>query len=122
MRSLLWPVFAALLLSVPAQAQVLITEVQPNPNGSDDAEWVEIHNTGTSAVVIDGWILNDFGPATPRQYAFGTGTTLAAGQVIIVARQATAYIAMAATDGLAVATPHYELASGADEVAVPNLA
>lgn len=122
MRSLLWPVFAALLLSVPAQAQVLITEVQPNPNGSDDAEWIEIHNTGTSPVVIDGWILNDFGPATPRQYAFGTGTTLAAGQVIIVARQATAYIAMAVADSLAVGTPHYELASGADDAAVPNLA
>lgn len=122
MRSLRWLLLGAgLAVATPAQAQVLITEVQPNPNGSDDAEWIEIHNTGSAAVSIAGWTLNDFGPATPRQYAFPTGTTLNAGQVIIVTRQANAYIAMAASDMLPVTTPDYELAAGADDVTVPNL-
>ncbi len=121
MRKLSWPLLAAVLISVPAQAQVLITEVQPNPNGSDNAEWIEIHNTGMAGVSIAGWIINDFGPSTPRQYEFPVGTMLAADQVIIVTKQADAYIAMAALDMLAVATPDYELAEGADNMAVTNL-
>lgn len=121
MRTLSLALLATVFAAGTAQAQVLITEVQPNPNGSDDAEWIEIHNTGAASVVLDGWIVNDFGPATPRQYAFPAGTTLAAGQVIIVTKQATAYIAMATLEAYAVSTPHFELAEGADEATVPNL-
>ena len=73
-----WLGLAMLLVAAPAQAQVLITEVQPNPAGSgtDSGEWVEIHNTGTGVVSIEGWILNDFGPTrtTPRSCERWTST------------------------------------------------
>ncbi|MEQ8272789.1 MAG: lamin tail domain-containing protein [Deltaproteobacteria bacterium] len=112
---------AALFPSV-ASAQVVISEVQPNPNGSDAAEWIEIHNAGATAVSIAGWIVNDFGPSTPREYTFGAGVTLAADEVIIVARQATAFTIMATTEAFPVTTADFELADGADDVTVPNLA
>ncbi len=113
-------VVAALFPSV-ASAQVVISEVQPNPNGADDAEWIEIHNAGATPVSIAGWIVNDFGPATPREYTFGAGATLAADQVIIVARQATAFTVLATTEAFPVTTADFELAEGADDVTVPNL-
>lgn len=122
-----WLGLAMLLVAAPAQAQVLITEVQPNPAGSgtDSGEWVEIHNTGTGVVSIEGWILNDFGPTPPREYSFPTGASLSPGQVIIVARLATQYETTAAAEGFAVLVPDYELADTTDplldDAAVPNL-
>lgn len=112
---------AALLFSEAAFAQVMITEVQPNPNGADEAEWIEIHNTGGTAVSIAGWRLNDFGTLTPTIYAFPAGATIAAGQVIIVARQGTAYTLMANSDLFAVTVPDYEIPLGTDDPSIPNL-
>lgn len=101
----------------------MITEVQPNPTGVDDAEWAELHNTGMVAADVSGWTIQDFAGAAgmPRTYAFPAGTMLAPGQVIIVARQATAFTAMALVDGFAVTAADYELALGADDPLVPNL-
>ena len=110
MRSTLGFVALATLLAVPAQAQVMITEVQPNPNGSDNAEWIEIHNTGSAAVDVSGWRINDFGPSVPREYVFPMATSLAAGQVIIIARQAGAFSTMANLESYAVTTAHWEFA------------
>src|SRR5262252_7050267 len=83
------------LLSSGASAQVLITEVQSNPiSGMDLEEWVEIHNTGTASVALDGWTLNDYvGAADPAnesdtRWTFPVGSMIDAGEVIVVARQA----------------------------------
>lgn len=108
----------------PLAGQVRITEVQPNPNGPDTAEWVELYNAGASPQSIAGWSLNDFGHTVPTEYAFPAGAALAGGEVIIVARQATAYMVMALSEvpPYAVLTPHWELAlGGADEPSVANL-
>ncbi len=121
MKSRLLVLAATILSSEAAFAQVLITEVQPNPNGPDEAEWIEIHNTGGTSVSIAGWRLNDFGVVTPFIYAFPAGATLAAGQVIIVARQGTAYTTMAQSEGFAVLVPHYEVPLGVDDPTIPNL-
>lgn len=38
---------------------LVINELIPNPEGSDDAEWVEIKNNGSEAVDIAGWKIVD---------------------------------------------------------------
>jgi hypothetical protein len=123
MRNCVWLGLAASLLAAPAEGQVLITEVQVNPNGDDAAEWVELHNTGTGVVTIGGWTLNDYGPTPPREFSFPMGTVLGPGQVVLVARQATQYQTMAALEvpPYAVLVPDYELADGADDLGVTNL-
>ncbi|MCC7383688.1 MAG: lamin tail domain-containing protein [Deltaproteobacteria bacterium] len=114
---------ATLAFALPAQAQVLITEVQPNPAGAgtgDEEEWIELENVGTTSVSLGGWTLNDYtgqdpgGEATTR-WTFAATASVAAGQVIVVARQATAFRTLFGR------APSYELAFGADDAAVPNL-
>ncbi|MBI4098770.1 MAG: lamin tail domain-containing protein [Candidatus Magasanikbacteria bacterium] len=36
-----------------------ITEFMPNPEGSDDAEWIELFNAGTEPIALDGIKLDD---------------------------------------------------------------
>ncbi|MBK6684955.1 MAG: lamin tail domain-containing protein [Deltaproteobacteria bacterium] len=117
LRALFVPL-ALVVYAAPASAQVLITEVQANPPSTpDDEEWVEIQNIGAAAVDISGWAVADYSGANlARTYAFPAATSLNAGQVIIVTRQATAYATISGFPA-----PAFELALGADDAAVPNL-
>ncbi|MBL9139120.1 MAG: lamin tail domain-containing protein [Verrucomicrobiales bacterium] len=68
---------------------VWVNEVQPrNSNGLRDAAgeaepWLELHNSGASAVSLDGFFLTD-NPAEPRKWAFPNGYSLAAGGFLVV--------------------------------------
>lgn len=66
-----------------------INEVQPrNLSGPRDAAgesepWLEIHNSGTSAVSLDGFHLTA-DPTVPRQWAFPSGHTIPPGGFLVV--------------------------------------
>lgn len=121
MRLAVFSLIAA--LPATASAQVVITEVQPNPDGSDTAEWIELHNLGANAVTIADWTLVDFvGTTDPAResttrWAFPPGALIAGGEVIVVARQST-------PDGffeLFARRPTYELTGPNDDPLTPNL-
>lgn len=114
------PTFLIAIAALEANAQVLITEVQPNPTGSDNAEWIELHNTGAAAVDISLWTIADSG-ANARFYQFPQGSVLAADQVVIVTRQATAWIALALASTYPVLAPDFELAFQVDDPLITNL-
>ncbi|MBU1037172.1 lamin tail domain-containing protein [Patescibacteria group bacterium] len=40
-------------------AKVRINEILPNPQGSDEAEWIELYSNSTSTVDLTGWQLDD---------------------------------------------------------------
>lgn len=109
----------ALGTAATAQAQVLITEVQPNPPSQpDNEEWLEIHNTGAAAVSVEGWAIADYsGTTRGRLYTFPVGTTLLANEVVIVTKQAAAF----ATSFPGGPVPDFELAIGNDDPTVTNL-
>lgn len=46
-------------VSVALAASVYISEIMPNPPGSDDAEWLELHNPSENVQSLDGWKLTD---------------------------------------------------------------
>lgn len=124
LRALVAPLALTTLFAAgPASAQVLVTELYPNTGaGLTGAEFVEIHNTGAAAVDISGWGLFDFsGAGTGRRYTFPASTSLAPGQVIIIARQATAYGTVATTNTWPAAVANFEFANGADDPTVPNM-
>lgn len=89
----------AILLPAFAHATVIITEIMydvPTSVGADDTrEWIEIANTGSSAVDLTGWKFNDGAnhilnvpPANG-----GTGSlVLSAGGVAILADNATTFL------------------------------
>ncbi|MFO0727004.1 MAG: lamin tail domain-containing protein [Myxococcota bacterium] len=117
----------ALLVSLSAaaqaNAQVLITELQPNPTGADEGEWVELQNTSTSAYSLAGWTLSDFqGNPYPfsestSRWAFPQTASIAPGQVMVVARQATQFHA-----NFPMVRVAYEIEPGnVDDANVPNL-
>lgn len=112
---------SALFFARGAFAQVLITEAQPNPLGGSNAEWIEIHNTGTASVSLDGWTFNDYvGTTDPANesttlWTFPMDAEIGPDEVIVIARQAAAFNG----DFGEVAT--WELASGADDPNVPNV-
>jgi lamin tail-like protein/uncharacterized protein DUF5689 len=122
----------ALASAVPsgAAAQVLITEVQPDPTSpNDDGEWVEIQNIGTTSVSIAGWTLSDFtGSTDPNaesttRWTFPGSTGLSPGQTIVVAKYASHNgYADNTPAALYARPPTFELAgTGHDDPNVPNL-
>ena len=92
MRPLL--ALSALLIPSLAYGQILITEVQPDPRGTDSAgEWIEIHNTSTAAVGLGGWQLHDFSRGQPNRtrFTFPSSATIAVDQVWVIAQTANGF-------------------------------
>lgn len=71
-------------LAIHADAAVMLSEIMYEPqNGAANREWVELFNNGTTAVDIGGW---QFGKPQVGAWtsAFPTGTTLPAGQALVL--------------------------------------
>ena len=66
------------------QSPLLITEILNNPIGEDPApEWIELYNRSQDPVDLSGWQLDK-----AVDFEFPAGTTLAAGEYLVVARDA----------------------------------
>ena len=79
---------AAALLAIAASAahaDVRITEVAPWSSGNSPvgADWFELTNTGTSAVTITGWKMDDSSSAFGSAVALNGITSIAAGESVI---------------------------------------
>ena len=79
---------SALLLiagTTAAQAQVRITEVAPWSSGNSPvgADWFELTNTGSSAVSISGWKMDDDSASFSNAAALSGITSIGAGQSVI---------------------------------------
>jgi PKD repeat protein len=61
-------------------SQIKISEILPNPVGTDDAEWIEIYNQGSGVVDLSNFKLQD---NSAGQYVIGQGLLLA-GQAYLV--------------------------------------
>ena len=72
----------------PAAATVVINELMASnstirdPQGDDD-DWIELMNTGTTAIDLGGMYLSD-DRANPKKWQFPAGTTIAAGGYLLI--------------------------------------
>ena len=83
-----------------ASAAIIITEVMSSSShagGSNNADWFEVTNTGASAVNITGWSWDD-DSAIANTATFGSLTSIAAGQSIIVSQETVGQEAAWKTD------------------------
>src|SRR3954471_1751142 len=82
-----------------ASADVIISEIMYNPQGTDvvttvvpniNREWVELYNTGSTAVDLSGW---QFGDSQDGDWAspFPAGTTIGANQALVVTGDAATF-------------------------------
>jgi endonuclease YncB( thermonuclease family) len=72
--SLPFPSSSSLSPSPPSLPRVLLSEILPDPIGTDDGQWIEILNSGIEEVDITGWTL---------QYGSKTYTLGGSGSVIL---------------------------------------
>jgi MYXO-CTERM domain-containing protein len=80
-----------------AQAQVIISEVAPFGSGNtgNGADWFELTNTGSSAVNIAGWKVDDNSNSFAAALALTGVTSIAAGQSVVFIEVATSTTAAA---------------------------
>ena len=82
---------ACLAASSFARADIIISEIMWNPNGSEGGlqEWIEITNTGAASVDLSGWI---YGDSQDGHFSdpFPAGTSLAAGKSAVIVGQSAA--------------------------------
>jgi hypothetical protein len=83
------------LSALSGRADVIVSEIMYNPDGSDleataSREWIEIYNTGTSAVDIGGWQVGD---SQDNQWAsaFPANTFLQPQQALVVTGDTTTF-------------------------------
>jgi hypothetical protein len=71
--------------AVPAHADIRITEVAPYASGNTayGADWFELTNTGTTAVDITGWRVDDSSAAFGASLALRGITSIGAGQSVV---------------------------------------
>jgi hypothetical protein len=73
----------ALQLQAAAQS-LLINEFVYNPDGSDDGlEWIEVCNSGSSAIDIDGWRIENAGSSWSEVYVMGSEIVEPGGYVLV---------------------------------------
>jgi hypothetical protein len=82
----LFPVFA-----MQANAAIVITEVAPWASGNSALakDWFELTNTGSTAVNITGWKMDDSSNAFGSAVALNGITSIAAGESVILIESAT---------------------------------
>lgn len=66
----------------PAEQLIFINEIIPNPDGSDDAEWIEIKSINIEPIDLSGWKLDD-DEGGSRPYKIPDGTIINPGQFLI---------------------------------------
>lgn len=69
-------------------SKLRITEFMPDPEGSDDAEWIELFNAGTEPITLDGIKLDDEEGGS-RGYTVSDDTPLEPGAYRVFGRQDT---------------------------------
>ena len=76
---------AACLLALPAQADIVITEVSPYSSGNAAfaADWFEFTNTGPAAVAIAGWKFDDSSNSAVSGVALAGIAAIAPGESVV---------------------------------------
>lgn len=84
-KSVLGLVAALVTVAAPAHADVIISEVAPYASGNTvyAADWFELTNTGSSAVDITGWKVDDSSNSFASSLALRGVSSIAAGQSVI---------------------------------------
>lgn len=75
----------SLLTFIQANAQIIISEVDPTGSATSTyaADWFELTNTGTSAVSIAGWKMDDNSDSFGSAVSLNGVSSIAAGQSVV---------------------------------------
>ena len=72
--------------SVDSGLGMIINEVLPNPEGSDDNEWIELRNLGDEMIDLMGWKISD---ATDKMYTISDSVIISGGGFFVLEKSTT---------------------------------
>ena len=75
------------IVSYQYSEQIRINELLPNPEGSDDAEWIELFNYGIEPLDLRGWSLED---ASGTNYLINESLVVSQSGYVVLQRETTA--------------------------------
>ncbi|MDB4541640.1 lamin tail domain-containing protein [Akkermansiaceae bacterium] len=80
----LWSCTGLLALAAPQITEfVAINGASLTDGDGNPSDWIEIHNPDVGVLDLSGYLLSD-DPALPAKYSFPAGTSIAAGQYLVV--------------------------------------
>ncbi|MBU4482308.1 lamin tail domain-containing protein, partial [Patescibacteria group bacterium] len=95
--------------------EIVINELVPNPEGSDDAEWIELKNIGAQNIDLAGWKISD---ASNKEYIITSSdfdeTIIYANKFFILEKSITGISLNNNGDELKLFSPDLELISSAN--------
>ena len=74
--------------SIDSTSFLTVNEVLPDPEGSDDAEWIELWNGGKEEIDLTGWKLDD-DEGGSRPYKIPEGTVIGPGEFLVFKKEKT---------------------------------
>jgi hypothetical protein len=113
MKKLALTLLVSICLLTLAQAQIVITEIMYNPpeSGTDSLEYIELYNNSSATVNLGDWNFTQ-GIA----YTIPAGTTLGAGQYLLIAKSAAAMQNVFAKTALQWTVPADALTNGGEDI------
>lgn len=89
-------------------ADLFISEIMPNPKGSDDNEWLELYNNSDQAIDLFAWSLDDIDGGS-KPFMFASSTIISPGEFKVFTRQETGLTLNNNTDSVRILTPAKDL-------------
>ncbi|KKP91830.1 MAG: hypothetical protein UR94_C0011G0009 [Parcubacteria group bacterium GW2011_GWA2_36_10] len=87
---------------------LLISEIMPNPKGSDDNEWLELYNNSDQAIDLFAWSLDDADGGS-KPFIFASSTIISPGEFKVFTRQETGLTLNNNTDSVRLLMPTKDL-------------
>lgn len=87
---------------------LLISEIMPNPKGSDDNEWLELYNNSEQTIDLFAWSLDDQEGGS-KPFMFASSTIISPGEFKVFTRQETGLTLNNTTDSVRILTPQKDL-------------
>lgn len=89
-------------------ADLFISEIMPNPKGSDDNEWLELYNNSDQVIDLFAWSLDDQEGGS-KPFMFASSTIISPGEFKVFTRQETGLTLNNNTDSVRILTPSKDL-------------
>ncbi len=75
---------SVIFISSFLNANVIINEIMFNPSGNDDFEWIEIYNSNSNSIPLDGWKLKN-----GIKFSFDSQHEIAGNGYLVLARNSS---------------------------------
>jgi len=99
-----------------AEDDLIISEFMPNPEGSDDNEWIELYNSSDKDIDLYGWYLAD----SSKKWLVATSTIIHSQDYLVFNRQDTKITLNNSSDSVRLLTPAGDLWQEVEYQTIPE--